>query len=941
MSLQTSNCNPDEARLEQMKRLGEQIPGGFFAYRADEAQELLYVNQAVLDIFGCDTLEEFRELTGFTFRGLVHPDDLEAVQTSIDRQIADSANNNLDYVEYRIIRKDGEIRRVDDYGRLAQLSGGGVYYVFITDITDKRRAQEDRFRAELELEREKKANDIRSELLLGLSNDIRAPLGELAGFADRTRSHIDDPEKLKIDLESVDAASRQLRHMADALYEMSSAEFGRIEIQREPCDLLQLLQDAAEPCLAEAERKGVDLVIDADIPEDEVLADAKRLKGVLVNLIDNAISYTPTGGEVTLGARCTRVPGRSYAKYELTVSDSGAGMNDEVLRRSERILRSEDSVGSDEVLHDLSVDKKMLSMMGGAMTVRSTEGMGTSFTVSIPLQLAAHNRSEQFDSAFEMLSALACESPVYLYDLRTQSARFSSSLIELVGAPEDGLSAEDGLYFWSEHIHPDERERFMNLLLDVTQLKRMSFDMRCRMRIKNGAYYNVRFIGSVMKDAEGFPDFFGLTVKSEDLSELSDPVTALPNRHRLMLELQNIESGARAVLMLRLGMIDSIRRAYGCVCAGKVLKGAAELIQNAVGGKGTVYHTDEAEFVILSSELGEEELSEVYDWLRVALHERVETDGLIHRLNVSGSLLLLSSERRLNESEIVGYLSTGCGESERKLHGAVVTIAEDDEFSVETPAVTREIRRCLDNDFENFFLLYQPVFAPGGDMRPIGVEALLRWKNEQYGEIKPGRFLEDIERESSFRELGYWILERAMTDGVTLLRADPDFTVCVNISQEHAADPYFAERVATIANETGFPPDRLHVELSRECHSLPPDDLRMLAAPLRELGVKIGIDDFGSGSAWLDALFALRGDYVKFGSDFTNAILRSEEDRDAVHRLSELAHAYHADVYFKAVESEETANALAGLTVQGAQGWFFSEALYFDEILEWLGAPGE
>lgn len=939
MSLQSENRNPYAASLEELKRIGEIIPGGFFVYRADGSQEILYVNRTVLDIFGCGTVEEFRELTGYTFRGLVHPEDYEKVQSWIERQNPNNANGNLDYADYRIIRRDGEVRRVDDYGRFSQLSGG-IYYVFITDITDRRRSQEEHFRAQLELEKEKRANDIKSELLLELSNEIRAPLEVLAGFGESSRAHIGDPEALRGDIDRVTAASSKLSSMADSLMDMSSSEFGRIEIHREPCDMLQLLQDAAEPYVSSAELKGVDIVLDADIPEDEVLADAARLRDVLGSLIGNALKYVTEGCEITLRARCNGTQGREYAKYELSVSDNGPAMSADVKRRVGRLLRSEGGSGTDETLDALSLDRKMISMMGGTMSAASEGGKGTCVTVSLPLQRAAHNRGAQFESAFELFSVISGEVPVYLYDMKTQSSRFSPAMLDMLGAPEDSLSAASGLYFWSDYIHPDDRDRFMTLLLDVTQFRRASFDLCCRMRIKNGTYYSVRFLGSVMKDAEGFPDMLGLTVKNDDLYELADPVTALPNRHRLMLELQRRDSGLKGALMMRLGTIDSIRRAYGCACAGKVLCLASELIQNAVGGKGTVYHTDEAEFVILSSELGEPELSMVYDWLRVALHERIDTDGFIHRLTVSGSLLLFSSARVLSEGETVGYLSSGCGESERVMHGALVTISEDDELSVETPAVTREIRRCLDNDFENFFLLYQPVFAPG-EMRPIGVEALLRWKNEQYGEIKPGRFLSDIERESSFRELGYWILHRAMADGTQLLRADPDFTVCVNISQEHAADPYFPERVAAIAEETGFPPDRLHVELSRECHSLPPDDLRMLAAPLRELGVKLGIDDFGSGSAWLDALRALRGDYVKFSSDFTNAILQSEEDRDAVRRLSELAQAYHAEVYFKAVESEETARALGGLTVQGAQGWFFSEALYFDEILEWIGAQGE
>lgn len=93
----------------------DEMPGGFFIYHAYGGEELIYANKSMLRIFDCDTMAQFRELTGNSFRGIVHPEDLEAVEESIWRQIRDS-QYDLDYVEYRIITRRGEIRWVDDYG---------------------------------------------------------------------------------------------------------------------------------------------------------------------------------------------------------------------------------------------------------------------------------------------------------------------------------------------------------------------------------------------------------------------------------------------------------------------------------------------------------------------------------------------------------------------------------------------------------------------------------------------------------------------------------------------------------------------------------------------------------------------------------------------------------------------------------------------------------
>ena len=115
----------------------DEMPGGFFIYRADEAEELIYANKAMLRIFACNTIEEFRELTGNSFRGIVHPDDLDEIELSIKEQI-EKDQYDMDYVEYRIIRKDGEIRWIEDYGHFIRSeSMGDIFYVFAGDATEK------------------------------------------------------------------------------------------------------------------------------------------------------------------------------------------------------------------------------------------------------------------------------------------------------------------------------------------------------------------------------------------------------------------------------------------------------------------------------------------------------------------------------------------------------------------------------------------------------------------------------------------------------------------------------------------------------------------------------------------------------------------------------------------------------------------------------------
>ena len=151
----------NEQTLYIIEEIGRHMPGGFFIYQAEAPEKLIYANKPVFDIFGCKDLEEFKDYTGFTFKGMTHPDDYQKISESIETQIS-SSESGMDFLEYRIIRKDGAVRWVDDYGHYAETKAyGGIYVVFISDITEKI------------LSREKQHKDLDS-MITAMASDYRS-----------------------------------------------------------------------------------------------------------------------------------------------------------------------------------------------------------------------------------------------------------------------------------------------------------------------------------------------------------------------------------------------------------------------------------------------------------------------------------------------------------------------------------------------------------------------------------------------------------------------------------------------------------------------------------------------------------------------------------------------------------------------------------------------
>ena len=382
----------DEKIIFGLEWLAEQMPGGFFIYSADKSQEILYVNEATCRMFGCDTVSEFKELTGYTFRGMVHPEDFDGIQTSIEEQIADPINHNMDYVVYRIVRKDGAVRWVDDYGHFANMPGyGDVFYVFIGDITEKRMAQEEQERSRvlaIALKEAERANVAKTAFLSNMSHEIRTPMNAIIGLDNIALKNPELSDETREQLTKIGASARHLLSLINDILDMSRIESGRMSIKNEEFNFGDMLEQINTMIGSQCDDKGLqyNCTINGHL-DDFYIGDEMKLKQVIINILGNAVKFTPEPGSIDFIVEVVESDSKK-STLRFVMRDTGVGMDKAFVPRIFDAFSMENEgmgnkYGSSGL--GMAITKNIVDMMNSTITVWSEKGTGSEFTLCVPL----------------------------------------------------------------------------------------------------------------------------------------------------------------------------------------------------------------------------------------------------------------------------------------------------------------------------------------------------------------------------------------------------------------------------------------------------------------------------------------------------------------------------------------------------------------------------
>ena len=227
---------------------------------------------------------------------------------------------------------------------------------------------------------------------------------------------------------------------------------------------------------------------------------------------------------------------------------------------------------------------------------------------------------------------------------------------------------------------------------------------------------------------------------------------------------------------------------------------------------------------------------------------------------------------------------------------------------------------------KQFRLRYQPVVSMD-DGRVVGVEALIRWEHPTRGLLAPDAFIELAEETGQIIEIGRWVLEEACRQAASwrtgLLAGVDEFGVAVNISARELAEPSLVNAIDDVLATTGLPPHWLHLEVTETAIITDLDASVRHLHEIKDLGVKLAVDDFGVGYGSMTYLSRFPIDIVKIDRSFVTPIAEQSEMRNVAGGIVLLARSLGMQTVAEGVETVDQAVALRELECDHAQGWLF------------------
>ena len=585
-----------------------------------------------------------------------------------------------------------------------------------------------------------------------------------------------------------------------------------------------------------------------------------------------------------------------------------------------------------------------------ASILRDSDGRPTRM-VGVGQDITQRKHAEQrLREARTKYQALVEQLPLatYLERLDAESAMYMSPQVaDLVGYTADEWTADPE--FFGKVLHPEDRDRVLQAFAAMHETGD-PFDGEYRLIARDGTVVWIHDAAVLVRDDAGEPAYiqgYMIDVTARRAAEdalresqakleqqmreiehqaLHDALTGLPNRTLFRdrvaqaLRLATRAETRLAVMLIDLDRFKEVNDTLGHHSGDLLLQEVARRLRQPLRASDTVARLGGDEFAVLAPGVRDAaEAIRLAEKLRGELASPIAIGGLALEVESSVGIALFPDhgddvETLIRQADVSMYVS-------KQTHSPAVYTAENDQYSPGRLTLVADLRRALERD--ELVVHYQPqADAATGEIRTV--EALVRWNHPECGLLGPDQFVPLAEHTGLIRPLTMYVLEAALKQCREWRDGALDLAVAVNVTGRDLLDLRFPDQVAELLEKWGLGADALELEITETTILTDPARARGVLDRLSALGVRLAIDDFGSGHSSLGYLNRLPIDVLKIDRSFVTNMGDGPDDAVIVRSTIDLGHNLGLTVVAEGVETEAVMARLAELGCDTVQGYFLS-----------------
>ncbi|MCD8390993.1 MAG: GGDEF and EAL domain-containing protein [Firmicutes bacterium] len=541
----------------------------------------------------------------------------------------------------------------------------------------------------------------------------------------------------------------------------------------------------------------------------------------------------------------------------------------------------------------------------------------------------------EFDSKlFDTISKSAKNVYFFYADMKKGISRWSSQAKEYFGLESEILEPADK---WSENILPKDRWFYDKNMSDM--LNGITPYHSCEYRIKkaNGKYVWVRCRGYMTYDADGAPEFFAGYVTVLGMDAPVDQVTDLWTVSTMRNHINDLLAKGRngAILVLDVMNFKRLNAHYGRSFGDTALYEIGQILAETAGNHhATVYRYAANAFAILMKG-SKDDLCALYADLREAVRNPKVNGRVLDITIYSGATLFPQDAHTYDDldNNLVSAVSAAknMGVTDRIVFYSGELVKRRQRMV----GIEEAIRASIENNFEGFSVVFQPVFdAKTGKLH--SAEALLRWQNDEFPDLSPAEFVPILERSKSIIPVGKWVVDKAFQHVAEWSKRDASNLPHVNINFSYIQfmDPTLKDYIIDKLNEYNLPHDLLVAELTESCRIEYSPHLADILQSLKDEGISVALDDFGTGYASLMLLKEMPTDIVKLDHTMMSTIHDRPKDRGLVEFIIKYCNEIGIDVCTEGVETKEIQDIVTAAGTAYLQGYYYDKPLKTDDFYE-------